>query len=68
MPVWVRGEEAASIVSPFPQPLALTALGNSAATPATGIEAEVIGFASLAALEARRRSRFAARSSSSRTA
>jgi hypothetical protein len=30
MPVWVRGEEKAEIVSPFPQGLALTALGNSA--------------------------------------
>ena len=52
MPVWVRGEERAEIVSPFPQPLALTALGNSGATPARGIEAEVIGFNSVAELEA----------------
>lgn len=52
MPVWVRGEEKASIVSPSPQPLALTALGNSAATPASGIEAEVVGFDSLAELTA----------------
>ncbi len=52
MPVWVRGEERAEIVSPFPQSLALTALGNSGATPARGIEAEVIGFDSVAALEA----------------
>ena len=34
MPVWVRGEERAEIVSPFPQPLVVTALGNSGATPA----------------------------------
>ena len=52
MPVWVRGEEAAEIVSPFPQPLAVTALGNSGATPARGIEAEVVGFQSVAELEA----------------
>jgi carboxypeptidase Q len=52
MPVWVRGEERAEIVSPFPQSLVVTALGNSAATPANGIEAEVVGFDSLAALEA----------------
>ena len=52
MPVWVRGEERGEIVSPYPQPLALTALGNSGATPARGIEAEVIGFANVAALEA----------------
>lgn len=52
MPVWVRGEERAEIVSPFPQPLVVTALGNSGATPARGIEAEVVGFDSVAALEA----------------
>ncbi|TFI60295.1 peptidase M28 family protein [Sphingomonas parva] len=52
MPVWVRGEERAEIVSPFPQKLAVTALGNSAATPAAGLSAEVVGFASLAELEA----------------
>jgi len=50
--VWVRGEERAEIVSPFPQSLLVTALGTSGATPARGIEAEVVGFASLAALEA----------------
>ena len=52
MPVWVRGEERAEILGPFPQPLAVTALGNSGATPAGGISAEVIGFDSVAALEA----------------
>jgi hypothetical protein len=52
MPVWVRGQERAEIVSPFPQNLVVTALGNSGATPAAGIEAEVIGFASVAELQA----------------
>jgi carboxypeptidase Q len=52
MPVWVRGEERAEIVSPFPQQLVVTALGNSGATPAAGIEAQVIGFDSVAELEA----------------
>jgi hypothetical protein len=52
MPVWVRGEERAEIVSPFPQKLAVTALGNSGATPAEGIAAEVVGFDSLSDLEA----------------
>ena len=52
LPVWVRGEERAEIVSPFPQPLVLTALGNSGATPPGGLEAEVVGFDSVAALEA----------------
>jgi len=52
MPVWVRGEEHAEIVSPFPQRLVLTALGNSGATPPQGIEAEIVAFDSVAALEA----------------
>src|ERR1043165_474567 len=50
MPVWVRGEEHAEIVSPFPQRLVLTALGNSGATPPGGIEGEVVAFESVAAL------------------
>ena len=52
MPVWIRGEETAEIVGPFPQKLALTALGNSGATPDSGITAEIVGFPSLEALEA----------------
>jgi carboxypeptidase Q len=52
MPVWVRGEETAEIIAPYPQRLAVTALGNSGATPARGIEAEVVGFDSIEALEA----------------
>ena len=52
MNVWVRGEERAEIVSPFPQPMAVTALGNSGATPERGLEAEVVGFDNVAALEA----------------
>jgi hypothetical protein len=52
MPVWVRGAESAEIVAPYPQKLVLTALGNSGATPESGLTAEVVGFASLAALEA----------------
>lgn len=52
MPVWVRGEEKASIVAPFPQQLHLAALGNSGATPPDGVEAEVVYFPTLADLEA----------------
>ena len=52
MPVWVRGTETAEIVAPFPQKLVLTALGNSGATPAGGITAEVIGFDGIDALKA----------------
>ncbi len=52
MPVWVRGEETAEIVSPFPQKLLLTALGNSGATPAGGLTAVIAYFPTLADLEA----------------
>lgn len=46
MPVWVRGEETADVIAPFPQRLKLVALGNSGATPAAGITAEVAIFRS----------------------
>ncbi len=49
---WVRGEEKMEVLSPFPQPLHLTALGNSGATSAKGLEAEIVYFPDLAALEA----------------
>lgn len=52
VPVWVRGAEQAEIVSPCPQPLVLTALGNSDATPPAGLSGEVFVCANLAALEA----------------
>ena len=47
MPTWVRGEEKAEVLSPFPHKLIVTALGNSAATPETGLEAEVVYFPTL---------------------
>jgi hypothetical protein len=49
---WVRGAEQAEVLAPFPQPLRLTTLGNSGATAADGLTAEVVGFASLDALRA----------------
>jgi acetylornithine deacetylase/succinyl-diaminopimelate desuccinylase-like protein len=52
MPVWVRGEEKAWITAPFPQPLVVTALGHSPATPPQGVEAELVGFSSIQELEA----------------
>lgn len=52
MPVWIRGEEKAWITAPFPQPLAVTALGNSGATPVQGIEGELVGFSTLDELKA----------------
>src|SRR5215212_3808793 len=36
MPIWTRGPEAVEILSPFPQRLAVAALGNSASTPPQG--------------------------------
>ena len=51
LPVWVRGAETAEIISPFPQKLVVTALGNSGATPETGVTASVVAFNSVAALE-----------------
>ncbi|MEO7917589.1 MAG: M20/M25/M40 family metallo-hydrolase [Dokdonella sp.] len=50
-PKWVRRSESASLVSPYPHDLAITALGNSSATPAGGLTAEVVAFASLDALK-----------------
>ena len=44
MPVWVRGAEEAEIVAPFAQKLKLTALGNSGATPETGLTGELAVF------------------------
>ena len=52
MDTWVRGEERAEILAPFPQKLVVAALGGSGATPAGGLSAEVVGFDSVAALEA----------------
>jgi hypothetical protein len=52
VPRWVRGEERGAIVSPWPQPVTLAALGGSVGTPAGGIEAEVVGVDSLEALAA----------------
>lgn len=52
MPVWVRGHEHAEIIAPFPQPLVVAALGNSASTPADGVTGEIVAFDSVDALRA----------------
>ncbi|HEX7877071.1 MAG TPA: M28 family peptidase [Sphingobium sp.] len=52
MNVWRRGRDEARITFPFPQNLVLAALGNSASTPAKGIEGEIVYFPTLADLEA----------------
>mgnify|MGYP003526500715 CR=1 FL=1 len=48
-PKWVRRSERADVVGAYAQPLTLTALGGS---PGGTVEAEVVRFADLAALEA----------------
>ena len=52
MPIWTRGPEAAEILAPFPQKLAVAALGNSASTGAEGLTGQVLGFDTLGDLEA----------------
>lgn len=49
---WERGNASAEILTPFPQPLAITALGDSVATPKGGITGELAFFDSVAELEA----------------
>jgi hypothetical protein len=49
---WVRGEERARLLAPFPHQLAVTALGYSGPTPPEGIEGELVYFPSLDALRA----------------
>jgi carboxypeptidase Q len=55
VPLWLRGIERAEIISPFPQPLTITALGGSTSTGPNGIEADVVSFDTLAALEQARK-------------
>lgn len=45
-PQWTRGAEEASVIAPYPQHLAITALGGSVGSKG-GIEAEVVEFADL---------------------
>ncbi len=52
VPIWERGEAKAKIISPVEQPLVITALGSSVATPAGGIKAQIARFDNLAALQA----------------
>jgi carboxypeptidase Q len=52
MPVWVRGIETAQVVGANAQPLVVTALGRSGATPPAGIEAEIAHFHGMDALRA----------------
>lgn len=48
---WERGIETAMVTAPARQPLHVTALGHSIATPYDGVEGEIVRFATLADLE-----------------
>jgi Zn-dependent M28 family amino/carboxypeptidase len=49
---WVRGEERAELIAPSQQRLVVAALGESPGTPPTGVEGDVVSFATLAELKA----------------
>ncbi len=48
---WSRGLAEASVISPFPHKLVITALGGSIATPEGGLETDVVMFDSLESLQ-----------------
>ena len=52
MPVWVRGRESAEILTPFPQPMVIAALGNSGSSGPEGVTGEIVAFDSVDALRA----------------
>jgi hypothetical protein len=47
---WFNGVETAQVTAPFPQPLLITGLGGSVATPPEGIEGEIALFPTFEAL------------------
>ncbi|MGJ8559548.1 MAG: M28 family peptidase [Litorimonas sp.] len=51
IPGWERGVETATIVSPYPQEMLVTALGGSVATPIGGVTAEISYFPTFQDLE-----------------
>jgi carboxypeptidase Q len=53
VPRWVRGQESAVIVDPPTHPITILGLGGSVATPAAGIESDVMVVRDFQALEAR---------------
>ncbi len=52
VPRWERISEQARVISPFAQPLRVTALGKSAATPIGGVTAEIVHYATFEDLQA----------------
>lgn len=51
IPGWERGVETATIISPYPQEMLVTALGGSVATPFEGVTAEIAYFPTFEDLE-----------------
>jgi carboxypeptidase Q len=51
VPVWVRGEERAEMVTPGPQRLSILGLGRSVGTPPGGITADVVAVGSFGELD-----------------
>ena len=49
---WYKGVETAEVTAPFPQPLVITGLGRSVATPPEGVEAEIVIFRTFEELQA----------------
>jgi len=49
---WFKGVETAEVTAPFPQPLVITGLGRSVATPPEGVEAEIVIFKTFEELQA----------------
>lgn len=47
---WLRGEESAEVIGPWPQKLQILGLGNSASTPKGGLTAEIVVFRTYQAL------------------
>ncbi|MBL8684818.1 MAG: M20/M25/M40 family metallo-hydrolase [Myxococcales bacterium] len=50
--LWERGHESCTVYLPRAQPLSLTSLGGSVATPDAGLSADIVAFDSLDALDA----------------
>ena len=53
VPTWIRGQESATLLSPFKKKLSMLGLGGSISTPRGGLKAEVIVVNNWAELESR---------------